>query len=34
MNADPIRAQILVRRGWRLTLLALLALAGMVVLAQ
>jgi heme exporter protein C len=34
MNADPIRAQILIRRGWRITLIALLALAVVVVLAQ
>jgi heme exporter protein C len=34
MNADPIRAQILIRRGWRITLAALLALAVVVALAQ
>jgi len=34
MNVDPIRAQILIRRGWRITLAALLALAVVVTLAQ
>jgi heme exporter protein C len=34
MNVDPIRAQILIRRGWRITLAALLALAAVVTLAQ
>jgi heme exporter protein C len=33
MNADPIRAQILIRRGWRITLVGLLAVAAMAVLA-
>jgi heme exporter protein C len=33
MNADPIRAQVLIRRGRRITLVALLAVAAMAVLA-
>jgi len=33
MNADPIRAQILIRRGWRITLVGLLAVAAVAILA-
>ncbi|HSE67541.1 MAG TPA: cytochrome c biogenesis protein CcsA [Gemmatimonadales bacterium] len=33
MNADPNRAAILIRRGWRTTLVALVAVATMMVLA-
>ena len=33
MNANPTRAQVLIRRGWRITLAGLLAVAAMAVLA-